>query len=193
MTCKERDLLSSYLDGQLSPSEARRVAAHVEACSHCRGELADLRLASELVASLSAPRLATDLAPVVVRRAGCRRWHDLWTALASHLTPRRSLLLGQIARGVAILALFFLAAVGPGDRPGRLIASWPIHLAGAAGTAMAYVNEGLIEAQTFLGDLGWSPSSRRQPSPERGSGLPSGTSRTASTGSCCNRGLTGRV
>lgn len=34
--------LSVYLDGELSPPEARRVTAHLAGCDHCRDEMSDL-------------------------------------------------------------------------------------------------------------------------------------------------------
>lgn len=48
-------LLSAYLDEALAPAERARVAAHLDRCAACRGQLADLRATSRLIGAL--PRL----------------------------------------------------------------------------------------------------------------------------------------
>ena len=47
-----RALLSSYVDGEVSAAEARRVEEHAAACSACRDELDSLTAAVELVRAL---------------------------------------------------------------------------------------------------------------------------------------------
>ena len=54
-----RTLLSSYIDGEVSASEARRVAAHLSGCDECVAELESLRATTMLLGrlpSLDAPR-----------------------------------------------------------------------------------------------------------------------------------------
>ena len=38
-----RDLLSAYIDGQVSESEALRIEEHLSGCDECRRELGTLR------------------------------------------------------------------------------------------------------------------------------------------------------
>ena len=47
-----RQLLSSYLDGQVSPQEREWTAAHLATCEACRGELEELRATVNLVRGL---------------------------------------------------------------------------------------------------------------------------------------------
>ena len=54
-----RTLLSSYIDGEVSASEARRVAAHLSGCDECVAELESLRATTTLLGrlpSLDTPR-----------------------------------------------------------------------------------------------------------------------------------------
>jgi negative regulator of sigma E activity len=46
------ELLSAYIDGELSDSERERVERHLEHCEECRDELEELRQTAELVGSL---------------------------------------------------------------------------------------------------------------------------------------------
>ena len=49
---RTRVLLSSYVDGEVSASERRRVEAHAAGCSDCRDEIESLRATVELVRAL---------------------------------------------------------------------------------------------------------------------------------------------
>ena len=49
---RTRALLSSYVDGEVSAADARRVEEHAAACSECRDELASLTATVELVRAL---------------------------------------------------------------------------------------------------------------------------------------------
>ena len=56
MRCNEsQNLLSAYLDEQLSVSRMRRVATHLDGCRTCSGELRDLASARDLLRLLSDP------------------------------------------------------------------------------------------------------------------------------------------
>ena len=46
------DLISSYLDAQLDPSERMLVDAHLADCAQCRGELADVSSSRNLLREL---------------------------------------------------------------------------------------------------------------------------------------------
>lgn len=59
---KWRELVSSYMDGQVSQAEARQVEGHLSACADCRAELDSLRATVRLVKALpqlQAPRSFT--------------------------------------------------------------------------------------------------------------------------------------
>ncbi|MCH7551028.1 MAG: zf-HC2 domain-containing protein, partial [Proteobacteria bacterium] len=45
-------LLSSYIDGEVTPSEAVRVEEHLAGCEDCVSELASLRATSSLLRGL---------------------------------------------------------------------------------------------------------------------------------------------
>lgn len=69
------DLLSDYLDGELSPGERRDLEEHVAGCGACRAALEGLRAVVE-----RAPALREDEEPPA----------DLWPAIQGRLRPRRS-------------------------------------------------------------------------------------------------------
>ncbi|MBI4678337.1 MAG: zf-HC2 domain-containing protein [Elusimicrobia bacterium] len=46
------ELLSAFLDGELSPEQSRSVEAHLSGCSDCRSRLEDLRSLSKMLSSL---------------------------------------------------------------------------------------------------------------------------------------------
>ena len=67
----ETENLSAHLDGALLEAESRRVAAHLEACSGCRAEFAELRALSARVKGLpQKPLPAGFLARLAQRRRG---------------------------------------------------------------------------------------------------------------------------
>ena len=47
-----RTLLSSYIDGEVSPGEARRLEEHLATCAQCRSELETLTMSVELIREL---------------------------------------------------------------------------------------------------------------------------------------------
>lgn len=87
------ELLSAYLDGELTRSEESTVVAHLEECAGCRMELADLHTARAMVRAL--PIL--DVPPWVIG--------DLPGADAT-VIPLRRRPAAWAAAAVAILVLF---------------------------------------------------------------------------------------
>jgi predicted anti-sigma-YlaC factor YlaD len=58
-SCEEiREMLVDYADGQLSPSEANRVAEHLRKCEHCQRMLETLQSSLELAGVIWADGLA---------------------------------------------------------------------------------------------------------------------------------------
>lgn len=76
--CSEQ-LISDYLDGDLSEAAAPRVEAHLTRCSTCRAQLRDFRLIVRLARTLLVPRCCGGSAP------------DLWPDIAVKLRQRPSL------------------------------------------------------------------------------------------------------
>ena len=78
-----KDLLSAYIDGQVSESEAIRVEEHLSGCDECRRELGTLRATVELLGQLPeiAPQRAYTLS-APPEPAG-RGWPVTWTARAA--------------------------------------------------------------------------------------------------------------
>ena len=72
-----RTLLSSYIDGEVSASEARRVTAHLSGCDECVAELESLRATTMLLGRL--PSLDTP------------RSYALTAADVQDMSPRRGL------------------------------------------------------------------------------------------------------
>jgi len=62
------EALSTYLDGELSPSEAAELEMHLHECPECGLALEDLRLLSRAVAEEELPPLPADLAGRITRR-----------------------------------------------------------------------------------------------------------------------------
>jgi anti-sigma factor RsiW len=97
MRCKDTSAqLQEYLDGQLSPSRTRAVAAHLAACAACRARLASLRRVDEALATrplLEEPADFTARVMAQVQAATARpapaplpafrlRWEDAVASLA---------------------------------------------------------------------------------------------------------------
>ena len=82
MTCREvRKLLSSYVDGEVTPSERSLIASHIEACGVCREEVAALAaLQSRVGGGLRV--LAAQAEP------SAQAWERLQARLAREARPR---------------------------------------------------------------------------------------------------------
>ena len=115
-----RGLLSSYIDGQLSPSDAAKVEGYLSTCDECRAELETLTATVELLGDLpelEVPRsfaLASEPAPV--------------RSLAAYVWP---------ARLAASMAAVLLVALLIGDVLGLLEQTGPADLELAARAAAA--------------------------------------------------------
>lgn len=76
------DLLSAYLDGELSPAGVEQVGGHLAICRPCRSELQELDAARTAVRAL--PRLESGLTPAAtLRRGGGRRRTRIAVAAAA--------------------------------------------------------------------------------------------------------------
>lgn len=150
MTCeKVRQLLSDYLDGELSPAVTEGVQSHLYRCSHCERELQALRRTVQLLAVYGRQRVPVDCrGPVLARlRAGeeARRvspWG--WCRLLPKLAPLPTApgWARASAAAAVVLALVvgtFLVRSGPTagvERP-SWVANARQNLAELAGTSRA--------------------------------------------------------
>ena len=68
-----RDLLSAWLDGEVTPAEAERLSAHLRECSACREWCADVVTLTEAARKLPAEEQAPDLVDRIVERLSLPR------------------------------------------------------------------------------------------------------------------------
>jgi hypothetical protein len=108
----DTEMLSAYLDGELTTAEARRLDAHVATCVACRGEMARLRRVARGLAALDRPAPPPWLEQQVRREVVYgRNRPGFWKRLASSLLliPMKSPI-GSAATAVAGLAFVGLLA-----------------------------------------------------------------------------------
>src|SRR2546426_10203019 len=95
MKC-DRERLSHYLDGELSPEEVGQLRAHLETCESCASDLAAFRQVEESVRRLERHATPGELRQALVQRVERRRRVRLSLGLASAalLSTACGLLLG---------------------------------------------------------------------------------------------------
>lgn len=110
-TCEQvRERLSAWLDGELDAAERREVAAHLEACPGCRGELAVLSRLDAALGTLTSP-LPPQLPEKVLEHLRPRRRY-WWQSLAM----AASLVLGIALGGILARDYYpYPAANGDGE------------------------------------------------------------------------------
>ena len=96
------ELISAFVDGELSAAEQADVASHLATCASCRGELESLREAKRVAAA--SPRRAMPaalLSEVEARLPKARRFHWLaWRAPNLGLVPAGAVACAIVAVGV---------------------------------------------------------------------------------------------
>ena len=93
------DLLSAYLDAELTAAERANIESHLHSCSDCRNELAGISFSRDAVRALP---VESDPQPVVALRRSRPTWRRRWVPAAA----------------AAVLALFVGATViNPGATP----------------------------------------------------------------------------
>lgn len=83
MSHDDKNRLSRYLEGELSPAEKGEVEEHLNACSDCRADLATLRELVRSLRSLREDRWVGDLWPAIEERLARPRGWEFW-----RLVPR---------------------------------------------------------------------------------------------------------
>ena len=103
----EGELISAYLDGELSGEEAQAVREHISSCPSCREEHACLRATKSLLAR--APRRA--MPPELVAQIESRLARPLWKQVLDRILPPMPVLVpaGAFA-AAALLAVVWLGA-----------------------------------------------------------------------------------
>lgn len=107
MTHPSEGVLQTFIDGELAVEERARVAAHLEACADCGGELQALRAAAAL---FSAAVRRGDVA-IAERDLTATRAAILRRAEASRARPALQILPPSGERAVAVRRAFLKAAV----------------------------------------------------------------------------------
>ena len=83
MTCPRHDELSAYTDQAMKPGERARFQQHLQTCTLCQQQLADLQALRQKLRALPSPTLGFDLASRLedrLRRPPAQRQHR-WSAL----------------------------------------------------------------------------------------------------------------
>lgn len=75
------ELLSVYLDGEITPPESERVESHLRECLRCRRTLADLNSARTAIRSLPTLEMPVGLVPETQGRPARRR--TVWMGAAA--------------------------------------------------------------------------------------------------------------
>lgn len=102
--CYDEGQLMAYVDGEASPSERERIAAHVSACEECAAAVS--RLEADRAASASALESLEPAATVVSLPAAA-------SASRRSVPPRRRIGWGQIAAAAAVVLVVGSLAFGP--------------------------------------------------------------------------------
>lgn len=128
MTDRWTDMLTDYLDGDLTAAEARTLEKHLDACEDCRLVLAQLRRVKNEARALADPPVPD----------------DLWAGIASRIGPAGSAS-GRVAEPARVLHL-------PARRPA---ASWAWAM--AAGIALLLVSAVALVLSTRTAGRGAAP------------------------------------
>jgi len=139
---RAQDLLSAYLENDLSESERVAVESHLDACTGCSDDLRDLREAVSFLRRLPAPEPPPFLASRVMARIadGEAQPGGFWRWLSQASTP---VIAAPLAAAAAALAVF--ALVGP-----RVEGGAETQIAAARRPAGPLVNQ-------FTGPVGRAP------------------------------------
>jgi hypothetical protein len=101
------DLLSAYLDGELSPAERRAVEGHLEGCPECTALLEDLRRLDVAVAEERVPPVPAGLAERISRRLESGGGTVVPIPNRPRRAPRVPLTLAATLAAAAMLYLFW--------------------------------------------------------------------------------------
>ncbi len=101
----DSELISAYLDGELSGEEAQALREHISSCSSCREEHSSLRATKSFLAR--APRRA--MPPELVSQIESRLARPLWKQVLDRILPPMHVLVptGAFAAAALVAAVWF--------------------------------------------------------------------------------------
>ena len=105
------ELLSAYLDGELSPDERNDVVDHLSGCSECREELGVLDVARTAVRSMPLLEPPASLVVTPIDQARSKRRHRSRYAWAAAVAAVAVLSFGVLRGGAASSTVDFDGAV----------------------------------------------------------------------------------
>ena len=105
-----RTLLSSYMDGQVSPAEAKRVEEHLLTCDECRRDIETLRMSVEMLGELPELEIPRSFALTSPPESVVSTRRFAWSARLA--TTAAALLLAALVAGDV---LGILKQTGPAD------------------------------------------------------------------------------
>jgi len=144
----EGELISAYLDGELSAEEAGAVQEHISSCPSCREEHSALRTAKSLLTR--APRRA--MPPELVAQLERRLARPLWRQVLDRLLPPVRILVP--AGALAATALAAVAWFGARRAaPDQAIPLEPLLAAHSRYTAEALVPASELVASNYSAQL----------------------------------------
>jgi anti-sigma factor RsiW len=166
------DRLGPYLDGELAESQARRVEAHLAACSRCRAELQEISTLSALLVEGAGPGLQVPTERFVAqvtqhlpsrpvwpvwRQALELGWQAApWTILGGWAFAQAVLLVS----GVIVTAFAMIPEIGDaiGWAPSAPGSGWPSQLTGLLVRAgLAAAAGGATDVFGVVAAWGWLP------------------------------------
>ncbi len=118
------NLLSEYIDGELSRSDFIDVENHLSVCADCRAELAALRTLTVASSEIEAVQPPADLRMRIAAATTQRQRSNRWVALRDRLFAFRPLAWAGSAT-VAAFALILVISFGRVTEPTRSVATQP--------------------------------------------------------------------
>ncbi|MFA6002692.1 MAG: zf-HC2 domain-containing protein [Elusimicrobiota bacterium] len=145
---EEYELISAYLDGELSDAESAAVSGHVSSCPSCRAQFQSLRAAKARLAH--APRRA--LPPALVGQLERRLARPTWGSLLERLWPPLRVLVPAGAFAAAAAAAWFWGSLRAAA-PDHAIPLEPLLAAHSRYTAEALVPASELVASNYSAQL----------------------------------------
>jgi len=143
----ENEILSAYLDHELSAAEADAVQGHASACPSCRAQLESLRQAKLFLAR--APRRA--MPPELMAEIAKRLSQPAWREALGRLWPRPRVCIPAGAFAAAVLALAWIGLRS--ETPDQSIPLEPLLAAHCRYTAEALVPASELVASNYSAQL----------------------------------------
>ncbi len=122
---KIEDLLQDYLDGELDRQARAEVEVHLALCSHCRKELAELKVVVAALGSVTLPTIPDESVKLYANRMQ-RAWSRKRFAIDVDPLWKRVLVYGLPVLAACIIALIALSGATIPERGTALLANLSI-------------------------------------------------------------------